>query len=116
MRLRTVPGIGKILGLTILYEVCDIDRFPRVQQFASYARLVRCQRESAGKKKGTGGARIGNPQLKWAIGEAAMLFKQKCDAGARVYARLEKKYGKGKALGVFTHRLGRTLYFMLELG
>jgi len=32
-RLRTTPGIGKIPALTILYEIHDIGRFPRVQDF-----------------------------------------------------------------------------------
>lgn len=29
-RLQTVPGIGKILALTMLYEIGDIERFPTV--------------------------------------------------------------------------------------
>jgi transposase len=49
-RLRSVPGIGKILALVILYEVQDIGRFPRVQDFVSYCRRVKCTKESAGKK------------------------------------------------------------------
>ncbi len=44
-RLRTIPGVGPILALTILYEVHDVNRFPRVQEFASYARLVKCSHE-----------------------------------------------------------------------
>ena len=48
--LRSVPGIGKILALTILYEIHDIARFPRVQEFVSYCRLVKCSRQSAGKE------------------------------------------------------------------
>src|SRR4029434_8821435 len=52
-RLRSVPGIGKVLALTILYEVYDITRFDRVQEFASYARLIKCLKESAGKTLGT---------------------------------------------------------------
>jgi transposase len=63
IRLQSVHGIGDILSLVILYEIHDIERFPRVQDFVSYCRLVKCQRESAGKKHGTGGARIGNPYL-----------------------------------------------------
>jgi transposase len=62
-RLRSVPGIGKILALTILYEIHDIERFPRVQDFLSYSRLVKCEHSSAGKKLGTGGAKIGNVHL-----------------------------------------------------
>ena len=60
-RLRTIPGVGKILALVILYEIHDIRRFPTVQDFVSYARLVKPKKESAGKVSGSGGAKIGNP-------------------------------------------------------
>ena len=73
-RLRSVPGIGKILALVILYEIQDVDRFPTVQDFLSYARLVKCAKESAGKHYGYGGAKIGSVYLKWAFSEAAALF------------------------------------------
>jgi transposase len=59
-RLQSVPGIGKILALVLLYEIHDIVRFPRVQDFVSYCRLVKCTKESAGKRYGTSGAKIGN--------------------------------------------------------
>jgi transposase len=49
-RLRSSPGVGKILALVLLYEIHDIQRFPRVQEFVSYCRLVKCARESAGKR------------------------------------------------------------------
>ncbi len=52
-RLRSVPGIGKILALVILYEIHYINRFPTVQDFVSYSRLVKCAKESAGKRHGT---------------------------------------------------------------
>src|SRR5262244_4612546 len=65
--LQTVPGIGKIVSLVLLYEIHDIQRFPRVQDFVSYCRLVKCARESAGKRYGTSGTKIGNAHLKWAF-------------------------------------------------
>src|SRR5262245_56032875 len=65
-RLQSVPGIGQILALVILYEIQDITRFPRVQDFVSYSRLVKCAKESGGKRYGLSGKKIGNPQLKWA--------------------------------------------------
>ena len=71
--LRSVPGIGEILSMTLLYEIHDITRFPRVQDFLSYSRLVKGSRESAGKKKAAGGRKIGNVHLKWAFSEAAVL-------------------------------------------
>lgn len=115
-RLRTVPGIGKILAMTILYEVHDVGRFPRVQDFASYARLVKGTKESAGKRKGTGGAKMGNVHLKWAFSEAAVLFLAKCPQGQALKARLERKHGKAKALSILAHKIGRAVYYMLSRG
>jgi transposase len=112
-RLRTIPGVGKVLALTILYEIHDVRRFDRVQQFASYARLVKCAKESAGKKLGTGGAKMGNVHLKWAFSEAAVLFVRHSAEGKQLLTRLEKRHGKGKALSILAHKLGRAAYFML---
>jgi len=46
--LRTIPGVGPILALTILYEIHCIERFARVQDFSSYCRLVKPEHSSAG--------------------------------------------------------------------
>jgi transposase len=112
--LRTVPGIGKILSLVLLYEIHDIRRFPRVQDFVSYCRLVTCARESAGKRYGTAGAKIGNAYLKWAFSEAAVLFLRNNPAGQKYLTRLEKKHGTGKALTVLAHTLARAICYMLK--
>jgi len=115
-RLRSIPGVGKVLALTILYEIQDVRRFDRVQEFASYARLVRCAKESGGKKLGTSGAKMGNVHLKWAFSEAAVLFVRHSAEGKKLLARLEKRFGKGKALSILAHKLGRAAYFMLARG
>jgi transposase len=112
-RLRSVPGIGKILALTILYEIHDIRRFDRVQEFASYARLVKCAKESAGKRLGTSGAKMGNAHLKWAFSEAAVHFVRFAPSGKTLLARLEKKHGKGRALSILAHKIGRAVYYIL---
>ena len=114
-RLRSVPGIGKVLALTILYEIHDVTRFDRVQEFASYARLVKCVHQSAGKKLGTGGAKMGNVHLKWAFSEAAVLFLRHTE-GRKLIARIEKRHGKGKALSILAHKIGRAVFYMLSRG
>ena len=114
--LRSVPGIGKILALTILYEVHDIRRFPRRQEFLSYSRLVKCAHESAGKKLGSGGKKIGNAHLKWAFSEASVLFVGKSERGKKIVERLRRKHGKGKALAILARRLGSAVYHMLRRG
>jgi transposase len=94
--LQTVSGIGKILSLVLLYEIHDIDGFPRVQDFVSYSRLVKCAKESAGKRLGTSGKKIGNAHLKWAFSEAATLFLRNNPNGQRLLARWEKNMIKAK--------------------
>ena len=111
--LQTVPGIGKILSLVLLYEIHDIARFPRVQDFVSYCRLVKCAKESTGKRYGSSGTKIGNAYLKWAFSEAAVLFLRANPAGQKVLTRLEKKHGQGKALTVLAQKLARAVYYML---
>jgi transposase len=112
--LKTIPGVGRILSLTLLYELHDIARFPRVQDFLSYARLVKSQKSSAGKITGTSGAKIGNAHLKWAYSEAAVLFLQKNPPGQKLLQRIRSKHGKGKALSILASRLGRASYYMLR--
>ena len=113
-RLRSIPGIGKILAMTMLYEIHDVDRFERVQNFASYARLVKCEKSSSGKRLGTSGAKIGNAHLKWAFSEAAVLFLRANEPAQLYMEKLRKKHGKAKALSVLAHKLARAVYFMMK--
>lgn len=112
--LQTIPGIGKILSLVILYEIQDITRFPKVQDFTSYARLIRPKKTSAGKNSGSGNGQIGNSYLKWAFSEAVVLFLRETREVQPYIRRMERKYGKDKAKGIVAHRLGRTVYYMLK--
>jgi transposase len=112
--LKSMHGIGRILALTIIYEIGDIERFESVQHFASYARLVKCKAESAGKSYGTQGNKIGNANLKWAFSEAAALHLRGNDAAKNYLAKLQKRMSKAKALSVLAHKLGRCIYYMLK--
>ena len=111
--LLSIPGIGRVLAMTIVYELHDVSRFERVQQFASYARLVKCAKESAGKRKGTSGAKMGNVHLKWAFSEAAVLFVRHSAEAKLLLARLTKRHGKGKARSILAHKIGRAAYYVL---
>jgi len=92
----------------------DIDRFPRVQDCASYSRLVTCAQASAGKRSGTSGSNIGKAQLTWAFSEAAVLFLRDHPAAQKFLTRFEKKHRKGKALTILAHQLARAVYDMLK--
>jgi transposase len=112
--LQTVPGIGKILGLVLLYEIHDISRFRDVGNFVSYCRLVRPSHESAGKKTPGKRKKIGNAHLRWAFGEAACLMLRELPEAQKFAARMEKKHGKAKAISILAARLARTVYWMLK--
>ena len=114
--LQSVPGIGENLGLTILHEIGPIERFPTVKDFLSYCRLVKGTVASAGKIKGLRGAKLGNPYLRWAFGEAAVIAKRDHAIIGPMAQRLEARFqgNKFKANTVLAIKLARAVYFMLK--
>lgn len=111
--LQSIPGVGKIICLTILLEIDQITRFPTRQKFCSYCRLVHPRGESDGKLYGTQGRKQGNPYLKWAFSEAVVCSAAHCLPIKRRLQRLEQKYGLGKGKSILAHKLGRSVYHML---
>lgn len=111
-RLQSIPGVGRILAMTLLYEIHDINRFPGVGQFLSYARLVKGTNSSAGKHYKPTGAKIGNPHLKWAFSEAISLLKRECPTAKAFAERIEKKHNKARANTLLAIKLGRAVYWM----
>jgi transposase len=114
--LQTIKGVGNILSLTMLYEIHDINRFGSRQEFCSYARLVKGQKQSAGKVYGTSGGRIGNGHLKWAFSEASVMYLRGNDLAQPHYNRLISRHGKSKALTIIAKRLGVAVYYILKRG
>ena len=112
--LRTIPGVGRIIAMTVLLEIDTVTRFESRQQFCSYARLITPKQESGGKVVGVGNARAGNAWLKWAFSEAAVLSAQKDERMKRCLAKLQSKHGSGKGLSIFAHKLGRVVYHLLR--
>jgi transposase len=109
---QTVPGIGEILGLVMLYEIDAIRRFPEVGNFLSYSRLVVGKHESNGKVKGPGKRKIGNAHLKWAFSEAASLMLRSF-APARAWMQKQtQKRGAKKAHAILEAKIGRAVYHL----
>lgn len=112
--LRTVPGIGDILGLTIMLETGDIGRFPRVGDLASYCRCVGSERLRNGKRKGKGNTKNGNKYLAWAFVEASN-FSVRFDAQIkRYYQRKASKTDSIVATKAVAHKLARACYYILR--
>ena len=113
-RLRTIPGIGELLSHLILYETHDTKRFPNVQHYISYCRLITPEHKSNGKKTGTGNKKIGNAYLRWAYGEAACLMLRDNPRIKAWHQRTVAKKGKPKAMTILASRIARTAYCMMD--
>ena len=70
-------------------------------------------KESAGKNYGYSGMKIGNPFLKWAFGQIAVLSKQD-PIMKLLFEDIEKRYGTRKGRAIYTHKICRAIYFMLQ--
>jgi transposase len=112
--LRTAPGIGNVLGLTIMLEMGPVSRFAKVGQFASYARCVDSERISNGKKKGAGNVKCGNRYLAWAFVEAAHFAVRYDERIKRFYDRKRAKTNGIVAIKAVAHKLARAVYHMLR--
>jgi len=112
--LKTVPGIGQILALTIMLETGDIRRFPSVGNFASYCRCVGSQKISNGKKKGKGNTKNGNKYLAWAFVEAAN-FAIRFNSKIKSFYQRKKAKTKGVvAIKAVAHKLCRACYYIMR--
>src|SRR2546430_1858458 len=106
--------MGKMLSRVLRDEIHDIERFPRVQAFASYGRLVTCAKESAGKRSGTSGANIGKAHLTWAFSEAAVVCWRDHPAGQKILAKVAQNHRQGTAFTILAHQLARAVYDRLK--
>ncbi len=112
--LQTIPGVGELIALIIIYETYDIKRFKSHQKYASYCRVVMPQRMSNGIKKKGGNPKMGNPYLKWAFGQILHNARMCNEAIDAFYRRLERKHGTKKARAIMAHKFNTAVYYMLK--
>ena len=113
-RLLTIPGVGLILGLTIMVETGDIHRFKKVGNYTSYCRCARAKHISNGKKKSENNRKNGNRYLSWAFVEAAH-HAMRCCAPARTFYQ-RKVARKNGALGTkaLASKWTKAAYYILK--
>jgi transposase len=112
--LESIPGVGKILSMTIMLETGDIQRFADAGNFVSYCRCVQSLKESNGKKKGENNAKNGNKYLSWAFIEAANFAIRYCEPARSWYQRKKSKSRAIVALKAVAAKLARAAYFMMR--
>lgn len=112
--LKTLPGVGTILAMTIMYEVGDIHRFPSVGDYSSYCRCVAANRFSAGKSKGKGNRKNGNRYLAWAYAEAAHFANRTYPEVQRFYRRKASQTNPVVAHNALGHKLARASFYIMR--
>lgn len=110
----TMPGIGKILGLTIMLEVGDIRRFEAPGNFASYCRCVKSEKISNAKKKGEGNRKNGNRYLSWAYVEAATFAVRYSPRAKAFHQRKRAKTNNAIATKALANKLARASFYMMR--
>jgi transposase len=112
--LQTMPGVGKILGMTITLETVDPRRFASPGDYASYCRCVDSRRLSNGKKKGENNGKCGNKYLAWAFVEAANLAQRHDTPCRRFYDRKKAQVNGIVATKALACKLAKAAWHMMS--
>ena len=112
--LLTMPGIGNILGMTIMLEVGDVRRFPRAGNYASYCRCVKSEKRSNERKKGSGNRKNGNKYLSWAYVEAANFAIRYQPKARRFYDRKASRTNNTVARKALANKMARASYYIMR--
>ncbi len=115
-RLLTVPGIGRILAMTIMLETGPIARFPGPGNYASYCRAVKATHTSNERKKGEGNAKCGNRYLAWAYVEAATYAARFSPELRAWFQRKAARTKRVVAVKALANKLAKACYFILRDG
>lgn len=112
--LKTAPGIGNILALTIMCETVDIKRFAKVGNYVSYCRCAKTEHTSNNKKKGVGNRKNGNRYLSWAYSEAAHHARRHDPQAKRYFARKSSRSHHMVAKRALASKISRACYYVLR--
>jgi transposase len=114
--LKSIPGVGDILGMTIMLETGDIGRFPTMGDYSSYCRCVKSDKVSNGKRKGKGNRKNGNQYLSWAFHEAATFAVRYNDRFQRFHQRKASKTHWRVADNAVANKLTKASYYIMRDG
>jgi transposase len=113
-KLVSVPGIGKILALTIMLETGPISRFQKVGNYVSYCRKVSSTWTSNGKAKGKGNEKNGNKYLAWAYSEASELARRFDEQAKAYFQKKAQRTNRMVAHQALAHKLARAAYYIMR--
>jgi len=111
--LTSIPGVGKILAMTMMLEIGDIRRFAGPGDLSSYVRAVKAERLSNGKVKGKNNGRNGNHYLSWAFIEAVNHAARCCEPARKWYQRKAAATLPVVARKALASKFAKAVWYML---
>ena len=113
-KIQTVPGIGKILTLTIMLETGPLSRYAGAGNYASYCQTVKAIHTSNDKKKRKLNQKNGNKYLGWAYIEAANYMRRYCPEAKRYH---QKKMARSKqvvATKALASKISKACFYIMR--
>jgi transposase len=112
--LRTMPGIGPLLGLTFAAEIGEVSRFRSPGKLIGYAGLAPRVSQS-GERSATGAlSKAGSRTLRWAAVEAAHQAWRPSNPWHDHYLRVSARHGKNPAKSSVARKLLIAAWHMLS--
>lgn len=116
-RLTGIPGIGKIVSLTLIFEIYNIDRFKSTRNFSSYVGLIPTENSSGEKVRKGRMTKRGHRRLKRMLIEASWTAVRRDEAFSNYY---KKQLGRSKkapqAIVKCAKKLLSRIYHVLKTG
>ncbi len=115
--IKSIPGVGRVYGATIVAEIGDITRFRSPHHLASYGGIAPAKEESGTSVKRGKKRKGGNRRLKNALIQSAQIAIES-DALAREYYDRKRAEGKKhrQAIRALARRRADLIYAMLSNG
>ncbi len=113
-RMLQLPGVGMALGMLIVLESGDFERFPSAGNYASYCRAVKSERTSNEKKKGRNNSKNGNKYLAWAFIEAATFAARFNPCIQAWYERKKRTSGVPKAKKALACKMAKAVWHVMN--
>lgn len=114
--LETIPGVGPLSALMLIYEIGDFNRFPSVKKLVAYSGIFSSTYSSGGKTHHGPITKQGNKYLRWILIQAAsaVVCSGKDKRLLKLYHRIKFKKNHGVAKVALAKELLTIAYFLVK--
>ncbi len=112
--LKTIPGVGDLLGLTLASEIGDVSRFSTPRKLIGYAGPAPRVNQSGDRSRTGALSKAGSRTLRWAAIEAAHASWRPTNPWHQHYSELVKGAGKNPAKSAVARKILTACWHILN--